>query len=174
MAAAGAHVGGGGMRGGRVVVHISAARCAAAAAVHISVGVRLYDIFGGGGMRHFGWAAAGPTISAAAVVRHFSGGGRAALQWRRRRDISAAGGAALRSPAVPLGGDFPWRQQDGDQRQTATFSSNRNANLQSRAVHRGAEFACGWRALCITGAPCAIQANPRPDRCDGGGPRGWQ
>ena len=111
-----AHVGGGGMRGGGGGAHFGGAMRGGGGAHFGGGGVRHFSgggarHFGGGGVRHFSGGA-----------RHFSGGGRH-YGGRFTAPRSTAGAISRGGSRTAINGN-------------RTFSSNRNANQRSRAVHQ--------------------------------------
>ena len=120
-----AHVGGGGMRGGGGGAHFGGAMRGGGGAHFGGGGVRHFSgggarHFGGGGVRHF--SGGGGRHFSAGGARHFSGGGRH-YGGRFTAPRSTAG-------AISRGGS---RTATNGNR---TFSSNRNANQRSRAIHQ--------------------------------------
>ena len=125
-----AHVGGGGMRGGGGGgAHFGGAMRGGGGAHFGGGGVRH---FGGGGARHFGGG--GVRHFGGGGVRHFSGGGVRHFSGGARH--FSGGGRHFVAPrsagAISRGGSRTAINANGNR----TFSSNRNANLRSRAVHR--------------------------------------
>jgi hypothetical protein len=96
--------------------------------------------FGGGGMRHFSgggvrhFSGGGGRHFSGGGVRHFSGGGVRHFSGGGGRHFSGGGRhfVAPRSTAGAISRGGSRTAINGSR----TFSSNRNANLQSRAVHR--------------------------------------
>jgi len=119
-----AHVGGGGMRGGGGGAHFGGAMRGGGGAHFGGGGVRHFGgggarHFGGGGMRHF---SGGGRHFSGGGVRHFSGGGRH-YGGRFTAPRSTAGAISRGGSRTAINGN-------------RTFSSNRNANQRSRAVHQ--------------------------------------
>jgi len=119
-----AHVGGGGMRGGGGGAHFGGAMRGGGGAHFGGGGVRHFGgggarHFGGGGMRHF---SGGGRHFSGGGVRHFSGGGRH-YGGRFTAPRSSAGAISRGGSRTAINGN-------------RTFSSNRNANQRSRAVHQ--------------------------------------
>jgi hypothetical protein len=123
------HVGGGGMRGGGGGAHFGGAMRGGGGAHFGGGGVRH---FGGGGARHFGGG--GVRHFGGGAVRHFSGGGGRHFSGGGARHFSGGGRhfVAPRSTAGAISRGGSRTAINGNR----AFSSNRNANLRSRAVHR--------------------------------------
>jgi hypothetical protein len=121
-----AHIGGGGMRGGGGGAHFGGAMRGGGGAHFGGGGVRHFGgggarHFGGGGMRHFGGG--GVRHFSGGGVRHFSGGGARHYGGRFTAPRSTAGAISRGGSRTAINGN-------------RTFTSNRNANQRSRAVHQ--------------------------------------
>ncbi len=119
------HVGGGGMRGGGGGAHFGGAMRGGGGAHFGGGGVRHFSgggarHFGGGGVQHF--SGGGGRHFSGGGARHFSGGGRH-YGGRFTAPRSTAGAISRGGSRTAINGN-------------RTFSSNRNANQRSRAVHQ--------------------------------------